>query len=164
MAAEATFSLTRHTLTTSKPFADLTVELEQRAPLVPVSKLDELVALGLSQDQLRARVASLIGSSGFMIFLKIRHDNLFSRFGRSQASVQYALGNPLIANDVTRKAPASCLYAPLRLAVYESPETRETVVSYDSPASLFGSFGIPEAAEVGALLEQKLRDLVNMCL
>lgn len=164
MSAETTFKLTRHTLATSKPFDDLTGELERRAPVAPVSKLDELVTLGLPQDQLRARVASLIGSSGFMVFLKIRHDDLFSRFGRTRASVQYSLGNPLIAKEVTDKAPAICLYAPLRLAVYESPETGETVVSYDSPASLFGSFGIPEAAQVGAMLEQKLRDLVNACL
>jgi len=164
MSAETTFRLTRHTLTTSRSFDDLTGELEKRAPLVPASKLDELVALGLPQDQLRARVASLIGSSGFMVFLKIRHDDLFSKFGRMRASVQYALGNPLIAKEVTDKAPAICLYAPLRLAVYESPETSETILSYDSPASLFGSFGVPEAAEIGELLEQKMRDLVHECL
>jgi hypothetical protein len=48
--------------------------------------------------------------------------------------------------------------------VYESPETHETIVSYDSPASLFGSFGVPEAAEIGAKLEGKLQDLLARCL
>jgi len=164
MSAETTFRLTRHTLTTSKSFDDLTGQLERRAPMVPVSKLDELVALGLPWDDLRERVARLIGPSGFMIFLKVRHDNLFSQFGRTRASVQYAIGNPLIAKEVTDKAPAICLYAPLRLAVYESPETRETIVIYDDPASLFGSFGVPEATDVGAMLGRKMQELVNQCL
>ena len=164
MSIETKFSVTRHTLATSKPFDELVGELEKRAPLVPVSKLDELVASGLPQDELRARVASLIGSSGFMVFFKIRHDSLFSQFGRTRASVQYAIGNPLIAKEVTDKAPAICLYAPLRLAVYESPDTRETIVSYDSPASLFSSFSVPEATDVGAMLARKMQDLVNQCL
>ena len=110
------------------------------------------------------RRKGLIGSSGFVFFLKVRHDQLFSHFGRTHASVQYAIGNPLIAKDVSDKAPAICLYTPLRLAVYESPETHETIVSYDSPASLFGSFGVPEAAEIGAKLEGKLQDLLTRCL
>ena len=38
------------------------------------------------------------------------------------------------------------------------------IVSYDSPASLFGSFGVPEAAEIGAKLEGKLQDLLTRCL
>ena len=164
MSTESTFSVTRHTLTTSKSFDELIGEVEKRAPVVPVSKLDELVALRLPQDDLRERVARLIGPSGFMIFLKIRHDSLFSQFGRTRASVQYALGNPLIAKEVTDKAPAICLYAPLRLAVYESPDTRETIVSYDSPASLFSSFSVPEATDVGAMLARKMQDLVNQCL
>src|SRR6516162_4564606 len=163
MPADKTFSVTRRTLTTSKPFDEFIGELEKRSPVVPPSKFQELVDLNLPQDQLRARVEGLIGSSGFMFFLKVRHDGLFSHFGRTHASVQYAIGNPLIAKDVSDKAPAICLYTPLRLAVYESPETHETVASYDSPASLFGSFGVLEVAAVGDVLEEKLQDLLNEC-
>ena len=163
MSTDKTFSVTRRTLTTSKPFDEFIGELEKRSPVVPPSKFQELVDLNLPQDQLRARVEGLIGSSGFVFFMKVRHDGLFSHFGRSRASVQYAIGNPLIAKDVSDKVPAICLYTPLRLAVYESPETRETIVSYDSPASLFGSFGVSEAAEIGVELEGKLQDLLNQC-
>jgi len=164
MVTDKTFSVTRHTLTTPKPFDTFIGELEKRSPLVPPSKLDELIDSNLPPDQLRARVEGLIGSSGFVFFLKSQHDRLFAHFGRARASVQYAIGNPLIAKDVSDTAPAICLYTPLRLAVYESPATHETIVSYDSPASLFGSFGVPEAAEIGAMLEGKLRDLLNQCL
>ena len=163
MSTDKTFSVIRRTLTTSKRFDEFIGELEKRSPVVPPSKFQELADLNLPQDQLRARVEGLIGSSGFVFFMKVRHDGLFSHFGRSRASVQYAIGNPLIAKDVSDKVPAICLYTPLRLAVYESPETHETVASYDSPASLFGSFGVLEAAEVGDVLEEKLQDLLNEC-
>ncbi|MEI9421099.1 DUF302 domain-containing protein [Mesorhizobium sp. Cs1299R1N1] len=164
MATEQTFSVTRHTLTTDKPFEAFISELEKHAPLVSPEVLGELADLNLPEDQLRARVEGLIGSSGFVLFMKAIHNQLFSHFGRTHASVQYAIGNPLIAKDVSDKAPAVCLYTPFRLAAYESPETRKTIVSYDSPASLFGSFGVPEAAEIGAKLEGKLQDLLARCL
>jgi len=163
MSTDKTFSVTRRSLTTSKPFDEFIGELEKRVPVVPPSKFQELAELNLPPEQLRARVEALIGSSGFVFFLKVRHDGLFSHFGRTHASVQYAIGNPLIAKDVSDKAPAICLYTPLRLAVYESPETHETVASYDSPASLFGSFGVLEVAAVGDVLEEKLQDLLNEC-
>ena len=163
MSTDKTFSVTRRSLTTSKPFDEFIGELEKRVPVVPPSKFQELAELNLPPEQLRARVEGLIGSSGFVFFLKVRHDGLFSHFGRTHASVQYAIGNPLIAKDVSDKAPAICLYTPLRLAVYESPETHETVASYDSPASLFGSFGVLEVAAVGDVLEEKLQDLLNQC-
>ena len=164
MTTDQTFSVTRHTLTTKKPFDAFISELEKRSPVVPPEVFGDLADLNLPQDQLKARVEGLIGSSGFVFFLKVRHDQLFSHFGRTHASVQYAIGNPLIAKDVSDKAPAICLYTPFRLAAYESPETHETIVSYDSPASLFGSFGVPEAAEIGAKLEGKLQDLLIRCL
>jgi uncharacterized protein (DUF302 family) len=164
MSADKTFSLTRHTRTTKKSFDEVVHELEKRSPVVPSEAFNELADLNLPEDQLRERCASLIGSSGFVFFLKIRHHHLFSHFGRTYASIQYAIGNPLIAKEVSDKVPAICLYTPFRLAVYESPETHETIVSFDSPASLFGSFGVPEAAEIGAMLEARVLDLLNQCL
>jgi uncharacterized protein (DUF302 family) len=161
---EKIFKVLRRSVSTKKKFGEVIAELEKRSPVVPPSKFDELVALNLPEDQLKARVEGVIGSSGFICFMKVEHSRLFSRFGRSRASVQYAIGNPLIAKAVSDKAPAICLYTPLRLAVYESPDTNETIASYDSPASLFGSFGVPEAAKIGAMLEQKFEDLLNECL
>jgi hypothetical protein len=41
--------------------------------------------------------------------------HLFSNFGRTHSSVQYAIGNPLIAKDVSDEAPAICPYTPFIL-------------------------------------------------
>jgi hypothetical protein len=54
-----------------------------------------------------------------IMMLKVEHDVIMSHFGRRHKSVEYAIGNPLIAKDVSDYAPAVCLYAPLRLAVLE---------------------------------------------
>lgn len=53
---DETFSVTRRTLTTNKPFDEFIGELEERSPVVPPSKFQELVDLNLPQDQLRAQV------------------------------------------------------------------------------------------------------------
>ena len=121
MATDKTFRVTRHTLTTKKSFDAFIGALEERAPVVPPATFEELADLNLPEHELRARVEGLIGSSGFVLFLKVQHDHLFSHFGRTHASVQYAIGHPLIAKEGSDKAPAICLYTPFRLAVYESP-------------------------------------------
>jgi hypothetical protein len=164
MATDTTVRVTRHTLTTKKPCDACIGALEARAPVVPPATFEGLADQNLTAYERRARVERLIGSSGFVLCLKVTHDHLFSHFGRAHASIQYAIGHPLIAKDVSGKAPAICLYTPFRLAVYESPETHETLVSDDSPASLSGASGVPEAAELGATLEGKLQDLLNQCL
>ncbi len=61
MAIDKTFSVTRHTLTTEKPFDEFIGELEKRSPVVPPSKFEDLADLNVPQDQPRARVESLIG-------------------------------------------------------------------------------------------------------
>jgi uncharacterized protein (DUF302 family) len=152
MATDTTVRVMRHTLTTQKPCDARIGALEARADR------------NLPAHERRARVEDLIGSSGFVLCLEVQHDHLFAHCGRPPASVQYAIGHPLIPKDVSDKAPASCLYTPFRLAVYESPETHETIVSDDSPASLFGAFGVPVAAEIGATLEGKRQDLLHQCL
>jgi len=121
MATDKTFRVTRHTLTTKKSFDAFIGALEARAPVVPPATFEELADLNLPEHELRARVEGLIGSSGFVLFLKVQHDHLFSHFGRTHASIQYAIGHPLIAKEGSDKAPAICLYTPFRLAVYESP-------------------------------------------
>jgi Domain of unknown function DUF302 len=66
---------------------------------------------------------------------------VFRHLGREHRSVQYAIGNPLIAKDVSGAAPEVALYTPLRIAVLESEEDGSTSILFDSAESLMGSFG-----------------------
>jgi uncharacterized protein (DUF302 family) len=161
--SEDVFNLTRRTVATRKTYANVVEELEQRAPVADISRINELAKSQLSEAELRAAIERMIGSSGFMMLAKIEHSVLLQRFGRERSSVQYAIGNPFIAHAVSDAAPAACLYAPLLLAVFEQPDEGVTYISYDSPASLMGSFNSKEASKIGALLEDKLQALVAAC-
>ena len=128
MWTEKTFNLTRREIRTSRPFEDVVAAIEARAPVVVQETNHQLLgndtidAIGagrLDSADLRRRVEARLGSSGFMLLMKIEHDLLMGDLGRKHRSVQYAIGNPLIAKDVSDAAPKVCLYTPLRLAVLD---------------------------------------------
>ena len=58
---------------------------------------------------------------------------------REHRSVQFALGDPLIAKDGSDAAPKLCWYTPRRIAVIENE--RDGSARVLSPESLMGSFG-----------------------
>jgi hypothetical protein len=52
VATDKTFSVTRHTLTTKKPFDEFIGEIEERAPVVPPAKFEELADSNLPEYEL----------------------------------------------------------------------------------------------------------------
>ena len=74
-------------------------------------------------------------------------------------AIQYVLGNPLIAVQMTQHNLAAGLYAPLRVLVYEDDRGR-TCLEYDKPSSLFGQFNDDRITTVAGLLDRKLEDLI----
>jgi uncharacterized protein (DUF302 family) len=73
--------------------------------------------------------------------------------------VQYVVGNPLFALQMTQHDVRASLYAPLRVLLYEDEEGK-TCVEYDRPSTLFGQFGNAKVTEVAAMLDRKLEQLV----
>jgi len=73
--------------------------------------------------------------------------------------IQYILGNPIIAIQMTRHNLAAGLYAPLRVLVYEDDRGR-TCLEYDKPSSLFGQFNDDQIASVASMLDRKLENLI----
>ena len=73
--------------------------------------------------------------------------------------MQYLLGNPLIAVEMTRHAIGAALYAPLRALIYEA-EGGATCVEYDLPSSLFGQVGDEHVDRVAESLDGKLEALI----
>lgn len=67
--------------------------------------------------------------------------------------MQYLLGNPLFAVEMTRYAIGAALYAPLRVLIYETEEG-QTCVEYDLPSSLFGQFGDEHVDQMAELLHK----------
>ena len=81
-----------------------------------------------------------MGPSGFMLFAKTDHGSLLRIAGQKRKAIQYVVGNPLFALQMTQHDIRASLYAPLRVLLYENEEGK-TCVEYDKPTSLFGQFG-----------------------
>ena len=78
---------------------------------------------------------------------------------RADPPIQYLVGNPLFAMQMTQHDIRAGLYAPLRVFIYEN-EDGKTSVEYDKPSSLFGQFGNAKVTEVATMLDRKLEQLV----
>ena len=94
-----------------------------------------------------------------MLFDTQNHGALLRLAGQERKAVQYVVGNPLFAFQMTQHDIRASLYAPLRVLLYENGEGK-TCVEYDRPSSLFGQFGKANVTEVAAMLERKLEQLV----
>jgi uncharacterized protein (DUF302 family) len=170
---DTTFNLTRKEFSTSRPFGEVVAAIEAGAPVVvPEANhmllgretVDALASHSIDADELTRRISERLGSSGFMILMKIEHDLVMGDLGRTHRSVQFAIGNPLIAKDVSDAAPKVALYTPLRIAVLENGDDGSTTILFDSAESLMGSFGSDAARKIGASLDQKLVKLVEEAL
>jgi uncharacterized protein (DUF302 family) len=73
--------------------------------------------------------------------------------------VQYVVGNPLFALQMTQHDLRAGLYAPLRVLIYVDERGR-TCLEYDKPSSLFGQFNDHRIASVAGMLDRKLEALV----
>jgi hypothetical protein len=160
MWTETKFDVIRRETSTKRPFGEVVAAIEAAAPVVRDS-LDKLVTPDIKPEDLRRQIEDHLGPSGFALFMKVEHDVIMSHLGRTHRSVEYAIGNPLIAKDVSDAAPKVCLYTPLRLAVFEDIKEGSTHIIFDSPESLMGSFGSEAARKIGRMLDERLVKLVE---
>jgi uncharacterized protein (DUF302 family) len=154
---ESRFSVVHVRVTSDRPFADVQTAFERR-----LGRFDPDVYQALAQGgdpaAVRARLEAMAGPSGFMLFSTSDHGRLLRIVGQQRKAVQYILGNPLFAVEMTRHAIGAALYAPLRVLIYEADDGR-TCIEYDRPSSLFGQFGDERVSSMAASLDQKLEDL-----
>ena len=98
-----------------------------------------------------------------MLFGTNDHGALLRVVGRPARAVQYVVGNPLFALQMTQHDLRAGLYAPLRVLLYEDDRGR-TCLEYDKPSSLFGQFQNDRISPTAALLDKKLEDLVTTAI
>jgi uncharacterized protein (DUF302 family) len=114
---------------------------------------------GADADRVRKKIEAMAGPSGFMLFRTSDHGALLRLAGQKKKALQYLVGNPLFAIQMTQHDVRASLYAPLRVLIYENEEGK-TCVEYDKPSSLFGQFGNAKVTEVATMLDRKLEQLV----
>ena len=114
----STFTTTHVHVQTEKIFGEVTKDFERQ-----LGKFDPTVSQALRPDanraaDARARIEAMAGSSGFMLLGTTDHDTLLSVFGVKKKAIQYIVGNPLIAIQMTQHNLAAGLYAPLRVLAW----------------------------------------------
>ncbi len=144
-------------LVADRPFEQVTKALEQQLGQFDPEVYQSLTA-GEDADKIRSRIDKMAGSSGFMLFKTSDHGALLRLAGQKKKAMQYILGNPLIAIQMTQHDVRAGLYAPLRVLVYENSDGK-TCVEYDRPSSLFGQFDNAKVTEVATTLDRKLEQL-----
>ncbi len=145
-------------ITANRPFADVQAAFERRLGKFEPGVYQALAADDADPARVRARIDAMAGPSGFMLFAAQDHGSLLRLVGRRRKAVQYVVGNPLFAVEMTRHAIGASLYAPLRVLIYEADDGK-TCIEYDKPSSLFGQFGDERVGRMAAALDRKLEDL-----
>src|SRR5262249_27787185 len=144
--------------TTDKRFEDVTTAFARQ-----VGRFDpdvyQALAAGGDAEGARARIEAMAGPSGFMLFGTNDHGSLLRIVGERRKAVQYVVGNPLFALQMTQHDIRAGLYAPLRVLIYEDGQGK-TCVEYDRPSSLFGQFNDDRISPTAAMLDKKLEVLV----
>jgi uncharacterized protein (DUF302 family) len=145
-------------LTSDKPFGDVTKAFEQQLGRFD-PEVRKAATEGGDTEEARAKIEAMVGPSGFMLFGTQDHGALLRLAGQKRKAIQYVVGNPLFALQMTQHDIRASLYAPLRVLIYENDEGK-TCVEYDKPSTLFGQFGNDRISPTAAMLDTKLEALV----
>ena len=155
---EARFMVDHVRLESDKPFEDVAIAFERQLGRFGPDVAKPLIAGG-DIEEARAKIEAMAGPSGFMLFGTSDHGALLRLAGQKRKAIQYVVGNPLFALQMTQHDIRAGLYAPLRVLLYENERGR-TCLEYDKPSSLFGQFNDDRIASVASMLDRKLEALV----
>jgi hypothetical protein len=109
---------------TDKPFGDVITAFERQLGRFEPGVYQALAAGGDAEGA-RAKIEAMAGPSGFMLFATHNHGALLRLAGQQRKAIQYVVGNPLFALQMTQHDIRASLYAPLRVLIYENDRTGE---------------------------------------
>jgi uncharacterized protein (DUF302 family) len=144
-------------LETKKPFEEVAKAFERQLGAFDAD-VRRAATEGGDIEAAKAKIEAMAGPSGFMLFGTQDHGALLRLAGQERKAMQYVVGNPLFALQMTQHDIRASLYAPLRVLIFEDKE--KTCVEYDKPSSLFGQFGNDRISPTAAMLDKKLEMLV----
>ena len=155
---DSRFTVDHVRLATDKPFEEVAQAFERQLGRFDPDVYKSLAASG-DAEGVRAKIETMAGPSGFMLFGTNDHGALLRIVGQKRKAIQYVVGNPLFAVQMTQHDIRASLYAPLRVLLYEDERGR-TCLEYDKPSSLFGQFQNDRISPTAAMLDKKLEALV----
>jgi uncharacterized protein (DUF302 family) len=143
---------------TDKTFAEVTKDFESQLGRFDPAVTQALKPGSIDAEAVRGRIEAMAGPSGLMLFGTTDHGALLSLLGEPRRAVQYTVGNPLVAIEMTRHDLGAGLYAPLRVLISET-EAGGSRLEYDLPSSLFGRLGDDRIIPVARMLDRKLEEI-----
>ena len=152
--------MTRIDIETGIPFDQFIEALEKAAPPVDRAAVERIKSAGGNWDDVRAAAAEN-APNDLMVYAKIDGRGYFGLAGHHTPAVEYLIGNHVIAETMFRHDPKALLYAPLRMLVHGDAHGN-AVFTMDQPGPAFGSLGIAEVAGVGADLDRKVANLLEV--
>jgi uncharacterized protein (DUF302 family) len=156
--ATRTFSVARIDEALPNSFPETVARFEQKVPRADVSVFRQMVTSGASRSEIEGKIQGMAGDLEFMVLHKIDQGPLVSQLGKPKMMSVYLIGNPVIANRMYEEDPATGLYAPLRVEIYED-YGGVTHFTYDRPSSLLEQFQNAKIGAVAQLLDQKMSAL-----
>jgi len=152
------------TYKTSKSFDAVTAAVEKQLGKFDPAALNQAFStVPFQPGGVEAKIHAMEGTSGLMLFAARDHGQLLALKGRKVRALQYELGNPLVALQMTQVDLRAGEYAPVRMYV-DVGDDGFTYIDYDLPSSFFGRFKSPQVDEVGKSLDRKLENLVANAL
>src|SRR5262249_39745387 len=136
------------------PFDEFRARYEEAVPAYDLTG----VAQFSNWDDVQADV-DRAAPHGFLRYGTIEAGPLFAIAGHKARSVVSLRATHPIAETMYRHDPGIMLYAPLRTVLYED-QNGGAHFAVDQPSHQFGSFGDPDIAATGRLLDQKLAALL----
>jgi uncharacterized protein (DUF302 family) len=148
-------------VTSHKPYEEVNASLLDRVSSGgQLNKLiQQLLEQNISWQQSRHEIEKQLGTSGFHIFCTIEHGQLLALAQKPTKIVQYTIGNPLIALQMTQHVAAAALYAPFKLVLYENEDGAATI-TYDRLTSCLSQFQNEEVIRVARHVDALLEDLI----
>jgi len=136
------------------PFDEFRARYEAAVPAYDLNQLSSFS--NWSDVQADAERAA---PNGFLRYSTIDCGPFFAIAGHKARSVVYLMGNHTVAETMYRHDAGIMLYAPLRTVLYEDANG-DAHFAVDQPSDQFGSFGDPDIAATGRLLDGKLAALL----
>jgi uncharacterized protein (DUF302 family) len=157
--SDSRFTVDHVRVLTDKPLEQVAKAIERQLGRFEPEVYRSLAAGGDTVGA-KSKIEAMAGPSGFMLFGTNDHGALLRIVGQQRKAIQFIVGNPLFALQMTQHDIRASLYAPLRVLLYENAEGK-TCLEYDKAASLFGQFGNAQIDAVAAMLDRKMEALAT---
>ena len=146
---------------TGMPYDDFVTALEEAAPPVDTGMFELIEESGGGWDEVRDAMARN-APHHLVRYYRLNATQVFKPAGHTTRSMEYLIGNHVIAESMFRYDPRALLYAPLRMVVW-SDDDGNAVFSTHRPSDEFASLGIPEVTRAGQDLDRYVIGLLGHC-